>query len=146
MGNYLQITRMRQFLILHKEKIAYLITGVWNTLIGYGAFALLYYLLSHTLHSIVILTLSYVISITNSYIGYKLFVFKTKGSVLKEYLKFYVVYGGGYLINITTFPYLVFYLKVNPYVAQVIITGFTVASSYFFHKNYSFRNNVKQDN
>jgi putative flippase GtrA len=137
---------MQQFIRQHKEKIAYLLTGGWNTLFGYGAFALLYYLFSHTLHSIVILTLSYAMSITNSYIGYKLFVFKTKGSVFKEYLRFYVVYGGGYLINIITFPYFVFYLKVNPYVAQVIITGFTVAFSYFLHKNYSFRNSVKQSN
>ena len=137
---------MLQFIRQHKEKIAYLLTGGWNTLFGYGSFALLYYLFSHTLHAVVILTLSYIIGITNSYIGYKLFVFKTKGNILKEYFRFYVVYGGSYLINITTFPFLVFYLKINPYVAQIIITGIAVVSSYLFHKNYSFKDSVKRDN
>lgn len=129
---------MREFIVRHKQKITYFITGAWNTLFGYGSFVLLYGMLSQKINYTIILTLSYILSITNAYIGYKLFVFKTKGGFLREYLRFYVVYGGAYVVNIVLFPVLTVYMGINPYFAQVIITFFIVVFSYISHKNYSF--------
>ncbi len=66
----------------HREKIQYLITGVWNTIFGYGVFALLHYLFSGKVSDFIVLTLSYILSITNAYIWYTLTVFKTKENIL----------------------------------------------------------------
>jgi putative flippase GtrA len=126
-------------IVKHKSKIAYLLVGGWNTFFGYGAFALLYYFLSSKTHSAVILTISYVISITNAFIGYKIFVFRTKGNILREYIRFYVVYGGAFLINLVLLPLCMNHLLLSAYVSQAFITMLTVVASYVFHSVYTFK-------
>jgi putative flippase GtrA len=123
----------------HRDKIAYLIIGGWNTVFGYGTFALLYYFLSDNTHYSIILTLSYIISVTNAYIAYKLIVFKTKGNVIREYFRFYVVYSGAYFVNLLLFPLFINKIGVNPYFAQAVITVFTIMGSYVLHKRFSFK-------
>lgn len=123
----------------HRQKIVYLLIGGWNTLFGYGVFVLLYNAFSKFVGYAVVLTVSYVVSITNSYIGYKLFVFKTRGNFLREYLKFYVVYGGGYMLNLLMFPVFTGFIGVNPYYAQILITFIIMVASYMSHKKFSFR-------
>jgi len=130
---------MKKFLTQHEQKIRYLIIGGWNTLFGYGVFAGLYFWLSGSIHYLVILSLSYIISITNTYIGYKLFVFRTKGNILREYFRFYLVYGVSFLVNLTSLPFLLEILHLNMYVAQALITIITVIGSYVLHKNFSFK-------
>lgn len=130
---------MKRFLTKHEQKIRYLIIGGWNTVFGYGVFAVLYFYLSDSIHYLVILSLSYIISITNAYIGYKLFVFRTKGNILKEYFRFYVVYGVSFFINLAILPLLVEILAINIYVAQAMVTIITIIGSYVLHKNFSFR-------
>jgi len=122
----------------HRSKIIYLTVGVWNTLFGYASFSILYLLLSHSLNSTVILTISYVLSITNAYVGYKTFVFKTRGKVLQEYFRFYIVYGGAFIANLILLPVLMGVLMLNAYVAQALIVVMTVISSYIFHKRFTF--------
>lgn len=124
----------------HEEKIRYLFVGGWNTLFGYLAFAVLYAWLGKIWPSVLIITVGYVIGITNSYICYKFLVFKTKGNYLREYLRFYVVYGLAYVINIILFPIAVGRLKINPFIAQAAIVFVTVLISYTGHKRFSFKN------
>jgi putative flippase GtrA len=130
---------MKKFLTQHEQKIRYLIIGGWNTLFGYSVFAGLYFWLSGSVHYLVILSLSYIISITNTYIGYKLFVFKTKGNILREYFRFYLVYGVSFVVNLASLPFLLEILHFNMYVAQALITIITVIGSYVLHKNFSFK-------
>jgi putative flippase GtrA len=130
---------MKKFLTQHEQKIRYLIIGGWNTLFGYSVFAGLYFWLSGSVHYLLILFISYVLSITNAYIGYKIFVFRTKGNILKEYLRFYVVYGASFLFNLVTLPFFVEMLKFNMYAAQAVVTIITILGSYVLHKNFSFK-------
>ena len=130
---------MKQFLTKHEQKIRYLIIGGWNTVFGYGVFAVLYFYLSDLIHYLAILSISYILSITNAYIGYKLFVFRTKGNILREYLRFYIVYGASFLFNLAALPLLVEVLNLNMYAAQAIVTIITILGSYVLHKNFSFK-------
>ena len=84
------------------QSIRYIITGIWNTVFGILVYALLIKLLGEN-HYILLAVVSNIISITNAYICYKLFVFKTKGNILKEYLKCYVVYGLSMLLEAASF-------------------------------------------
>lgn len=136
---------MRDTIIKHKSKIAYLIVGGWNTLFGYGAFAFMYFLLSSRVHSTLILTISYVLSITNAFIGYKLFVFKTKGNILREYIRFYVVYGGAFLVNLALLPLFMNVMMLSAYLSQALITMLTVVGSYIFHNRFTFRFQNNED-
>jgi putative flippase GtrA len=129
---------MKDFYRKHDEKIKYLIIGVWNTLFGYSIFIGLYYLLHERFNYLIILVFSYVVGITNSYICYKIFVFKTKGNYFAEYLRFFLVYGASFLINIILMPLFVEIMGLKPVPAQGIILFFTVIVGYLGHKHFSF--------
>ena len=126
-------------LIPDSQALRYLIVGGWNTVFGYCVFALLYFMLSARIHYVVIAIVSGIISITMAYAGYKLFVFKTKGNYLSEYLKFYVVYGFSMILGLVLLPLFVEFLKLNVYLAQAIATIACIFISFFGHRNFSFR-------
>jgi putative flippase GtrA len=123
------------------EKVRYLITGAWNTLVGYLIFALLFALFSGQMNYMVIMLISNVFSITNAYVSYKFFVFKTPGNYLKEYMRFYVVYGASIVLNIILLPIFVEIFHIHPLISQAIIMTVAIISSYIGHKNFSFRRN-----
>lgn len=130
--------RFRTFLKSKMEFIKFLVVGGWNTLFGYGIFIALYYA-PFKLHYIIIQIISTILAITNAYIFYKFFVFKTRGNYFREYLRFYVVYGTVFLINLVLLPFLVEILKFNPVIGQGILLVGTIIASFFGHKRFSFR-------
>jgi putative flippase GtrA len=80
--------------------VRYLCVGAFNTLFGYLSFAIILTLLNGVLpQRFVYLTviaasiLSTPLNITVAYFGYKIFVFKTRGNYLMEWLKAFAVYG-----------------------------------------------------
>lgn len=133
---------MKELVRKHEEKIRYLVVGAWNTAFGYLAFAFLLFALQQVLHYMLVLVFSYVVSISNAYICYKFFVFKTKGNYIKEYLRFYLVYGFSFLINIILLPAFVEIFNVVPVISQGIITILIAITSYYGHKYYSFNVSV----
>ncbi len=136
---------MRDLIKKNEEKVRYLIVGGWNTVFGYLSFAILYYTLSHIIHYTVLLVISYIISISNAYFCYKFFVFRTKGNYLREYMRFYLIYGFAFIISLFMLPIAVEVLKWHPLVAFAVITLFTVIISYLGHKNYSFQAAVQKN-
>jgi putative flippase GtrA len=126
-----------QFYRKNEEKIRFLVVGGWNTVFGYCVFTVLY--LFFPVHYMLDMIISNIISITNSYICYKFFVFKTKGNYLLEYLRFYLVYGTAFLLNIVLLPLFVKYFKIHVLVSQAMVLIFVVIISYFGHKYFSFR-------
>ena len=123
----------------NSQQIRFLVAGGWNTAFAYISLAFLYYFLSHRIHYMAILVLSNIINITNAYICHKLFVFRTKGNYIKEYLRYYVVYSVPMAIGLVSFPFCLEVLKMNFYVTQAVLTFITVIISYFGHKHISFR-------
>jgi len=80
--------------------VRYLCVGAFNTLFGYCTFAFTLFLLNHAvpqrflyLTVVAASLLSTPLNITVAYLGYKFFVFRTKGNYLREWLKCFAVYG-----------------------------------------------------
>ena len=80
--------------------VRYLCVGAFNTFFGYCTFVVVLSLLNEVtpqrfLYLTVILAsvISTPFNITVAYFGYKLFVFRTKGNYLSEWLKCFAVYG-----------------------------------------------------
>jgi putative flippase GtrA len=126
----------------------YLLVGAWNTLFGYGSFAFFTAVLSPMIpHSyIAAAVISSLLNISVSFLGYKWFVFKTRGNYLREWLRCVAVYSGGILFSVLTLPILVALIRHNtrfyaqaPYIAGAILTAFMVLYSFVGHKNFSFR-------
>jgi putative flippase GtrA len=83
----------------------YLVVGVWNTLFGYGCFFLMVRLLLHLVPAQPALTasiatvLATIINVTVSFLGYKWFVFRTRGNYLREYRRSMLVYLPSFVFN-----------------------------------------------
>jgi len=114
-------------------------------------YALLVYLLTPIidvdyLAAMVASILGSAISVTVSFLGHKLLVFRTKGNFFREYLRSFVVYGGTLLINLTLLPLLMAVLKrvttsqqLVPYLAGAMLMVGAVVVNFFGHKYYTFR-------
>lgn len=132
------------------QVLRYLIVGAWNTLFAYGLFAGLTYALMPLLRSAYAAAMTAsaagsVICITVSFLCHKLFVFRTKGNFLREYLRSFVVYGGTSLMGLVLLPVLMAALhplvspkEAVPYLAGGLLTAGTVVVGFFGHKRYTF--------
>src|SRR3954470_22951283 len=77
-----------RFYLRRREQVLYLVVGGWNTVFGYGVWALLQALLGNRLHYLVIVLIAWPIAVLNAYLGYRLVVFRSRGSILREFPRF----------------------------------------------------------
>jgi putative flippase GtrA len=142
-------TRIQQF-ARHApsgQVLRYLAVGASNTLFSYGLFSLLNYLLTPSFPKsayMIASPLSHVASVTVAFFGYKRFVFRSGGSMLKQYLRCHVVYGASFLIIYALLhpcvivANLVMPERYSPYVAVAILMAANVVLSFFGHQRYTF--------
>jgi putative flippase GtrA len=123
-----------------REQVLYLVVGGWNTVFGYGVWALLQYLLGAHLHYLVIVALSWPIAVLNAYCGYRVLVFRSQGSVLRELPRFSVVYLAALAVNLALLPVALAVLPFTIYLVQALFTALVVVGSYLGHRYFSFRN------
>lgn len=132
----------------------YLLVGLWNTVFGYGTFALFTAVLNPIVsHSYIWASLlSSLLNITVAYLGYKWFVFRTKGNYLREWIRCVGVYSGGIAFTLVALPVLVViirrethFLGEAPYIAGAVLMVVVVLYSYIAHKNFSFRSQPGAD-
>ena len=126
----------------------YLIVGIWNTAFGYGTFALFTALLDRYMPASYLAAslISSVLNITVSFLGYKWFVFKTKGNYLKEWVKCLMVYSGSIVLGLALLPPTVFLVsfvtgnqRAAPYIAGALLLSVQVMLSFLGHKTFSFK-------
>jgi putative flippase GtrA len=77
--------------------------------------------------------------ITFSFFTNKYFVFKTKGNVKEEYLRFFAFYGFYLLLNLLCLPFLVEVIQITPILAQTLFSFAIIVSSYFWHNLVTFK-------
>jgi putative flippase GtrA len=135
----MKFTRNFLFSALQRAKLRYLIVGGWNTLFGYFFGVILFLLLNPYAHIVFIAIIANIASISMSFITYKLFVFRTPGGWLLEYLRCYIVYGFNAVLGIIFLWLMVDINGFNIWLAQGISILTVVIISYFLHKNFTFK-------
>ncbi|MBI4899155.1 MAG: GtrA family protein [Actinobacteria bacterium] len=70
---------------------------------------------------------------------YRRFVFHSTGSLRGDLLRFMVVWGSGMIAPIAAAPLFVEGLRMNPVLAQVVITVVVAIGSFLGHRFFSFR-------
>ena len=153
----MRLSRLVEELVRHApsgQVVRYLVVGAWNTLFGYGLYALLNFVLvrllgGEYLAAMAADALANVIAISVAFLGYKLWVFRTKGNFLREYLRCYLVYGATFCAGLVLLPLLIAALNpfftprtAVPYLAGAILTAGKVVVSFFGHKQYTFAQNT----
>jgi putative flippase GtrA len=125
----------------------YLVVGLWNTAFGYGTYALLVMLLEGRVPAayLVASLLASLLNITVSFLGYKWFVFRTRGNYLQEWLRCLMVYSGSIGLGLVLLPpavYLVEHLTGNarsaPYIAGALVMAVQIVVSFLGHRRFSF--------
>ncbi len=132
----------------------YILVGGFNTVFGYGVFALLNWSFAGlgSYSYMYAAVLANLIAITVAFLGYKWFVFRTRGNYLREWIRCLGVYGSSSLIGLAGLPILVPILRPhlrNPahasYIAAAMLTVVTVVFSFVGHKNISFRQELSAE-
>ena len=122
----------------HWTLIKYLIAGGYNTVFGFAVFTGLYFLLKSELHYLGIAIIAQVINITNSYAVYRFFVFKSRGRIIEEYFRIYIVYGISFILGIALLTLLVELAGLHPVLAQFFVIITTVIVSYIGNSRFTF--------
>lgn len=131
------------------QVLRFLAVGLWNTAFGYASFALLTLLLA-TRHPrfgyLAAAALSSVMNISIAFLGYKWFVFKTRGNYVREWLRCVAVYGSSIVIGLLLLPVLVFLLRwlfgldaAAPYLAGALLACWNAVYSFVGNKAFTFK-------
>lgn len=134
-----------RFYFRRREQILYLAVGGWNTVFGYGVWAVLQSLLGGYVHYLVVVLLSWPLAVLNAYLGYRLVVFQSRGPWLTELPRFSLVYLATLIANLAVLPLALRILPLNIYVIQALFTAVVVVASYLGHKYFSFRRDRQRD-
>lgn len=134
------------------DKLRFLIAGAGNTLFGVADTFFCTWLLLHIrpgqpkLMATIAIVVSTIINITVSFFSYKLFVFRSKGKALPEYLRSLLVYLPSMAISAVLaapltgmFQHIAATAKFAPYAAQACIVAGSVVFSFIGHKYFTFK-------
>ena len=127
-----------RFYFRRREQLLYLVFGGWNTVFGYGIWALLQYLLGDHLPYLIVLLLAWPPAVLNAYLVYRSIVFRSRGPVLRELPRFSLVYLAALVVNLALLPVALSVLPFNIYVVQALFAGLVIVCSYLGHRYFSF--------
>jgi len=121
------------------RRIRFILVGGYNTVFSFALFCALQYYVGEHLRPVLVLLITHIISIFNSFLSLRIFVFASKNNLLREYLKVNVVYCGYFIIN--AFLLFIFndLLHFNVFLAQFLSVLILTIGAYFSHKHFSFK-------
>ena len=121
------------------ESLRFLVVGAFNTLLGFGAFVLIQFLIGKWIGEVLVLLLAHLSASSIAFVTHRRITFRVSGNLLIDFVRFQSVYIVPIGINLVVLPLLVRVAGMNVYLAQGLITIATVVVSYFGHKYFSFR-------
>lgn len=125
--------------VIKDYRVAFLIIGFTNTVIGFAWFALFQYTIGQWFGYMVTLLCAHIMSVLCAFVLYRRFVFRVRGHVWHDLVRFESVYLVALGINALLLPLLVELAHLQPIVAQALIVIVTTFVSFFGHREFSFR-------
>jgi putative flippase GtrA len=123
---------------IHTQHVKFVLIGIYNTLFGYLVFAGLHVGLRRVNYMFVLIV-SRELSVVSAFVAYRLFVFKVRGALVGDFLRFWMVYSGALVLNLIALPLLVEVVGINVLVAQAMTIVLTVISTWIGHNYFSFK-------
>ena len=120
------------------DKIRFLVIGGVNAGISYIIFILAALLIGDKYYQICA-ALQWIISSFFSFTNQKMFVFRTKGNWIREYLKCCTTWLISYLLNALILEVLVKDCNLNVYIAQILSIFSVSVLTYVLFKYFAFR-------
>lgn len=132
--------------LIHDQRVAFLLVGVANTAFGFAVFVTCSQTVGHVVDhrlgkvagSLVTIAITHVLSVLFAFVMHRYFVFRVRGHLLRDLVRFWSVYVAAGAINFVALPLLV-ELGLDRILAQVIIVASNTLLSWFGHRHFSFR-------
>jgi len=132
--------------LIRDQRIAFLLVGAFNTGLGFLLFVVFSLTVGHAVEaswgkeaaSVLTLICAHVVGTCVAFVLHRTLVFRVRGRVWVDFVRFQAVYLVAFSINLVALPLLVF-LGLHRIFAQLLITVVTVIVSWFGHKYFSFR-------
>jgi putative flippase GtrA len=132
--------------LVHDQRMAFLVVGAINTLVAFGIFVAcsesvgryVDHRLGTVPGSLVTVGIAHVLTVLFAFVMHRRFVFRVRGHVLRDLVRFESVYLTALVINAVALPVLV-ELGLARIPAQAIIVASTMLLRYFGHRHFSFR-------
>lgn len=121
------------------ERVAYLATGLFNTAFAFGVFVSLEVAVGDRLHYLVILLITHVVGVLEAFTMYRLFVFKVRGNMGMDLLRFETVNLSALAVNFAMLSLLVELLHVKVILGQMVVMCVVTIGTYLANKHFSFR-------
>lgn len=124
---------------LASQQLRYLLVGGYNTVVGYLLFAVPYAVFGDRVHYLVLLVVAHVVSVLNAFVAYRVFVFRVRGKVVRDLLRFWSVYAAALAVNLVALPFAVgLGAPVLPaqagFVVATIVTTYVLNARFSFHR------------
>ncbi|RMI29982.1 GtrA family protein [Nocardia stercoris] len=97
------------------------------------------YLLPGSWPSAVSVALAYCLSLGVAFVAHRTLVFRVRGHVLRDFVRFVAVNSGGLVLNMAGLQLAVDVLGCPKIPATVVVMGLVAVGSFFGHRYYSFR-------
>jgi putative flippase GtrA len=128
------------FRLIRSQRVAFLIVGGMNTVIGAGWFVLFLWLFPRgAVGYLGALGCAHIAAVLCAFVLYRRFVFRVTGRVLGDLARFELVNLSTLGFNFAMLPVLVEVLGWPVLPSQFAIAGVTVVYSWFAHRGFSFR-------
>jgi putative flippase GtrA len=132
--------------LVHDQRVAFLVVGAINLVVGFAIFIACSESVGHFVDhrfgkvagSLATVGISHVLTVLFAFMMQRRFVFRVRGQVLRDLVRFESVYLTALGINAVVLPVLV-ELGMSRIPAQAIILAFTIVLNYFGHRHFSFR-------
>jgi putative flippase GtrA len=121
------------------QKVRFLAVGIWNSLFGYTAFAVLYLLLQEHIHYLLIGLIAHVLSTINAFLCQRWLVFRATTPWWSAFARFNLVQLLVLCWGLSGLALTVEVMHLRPLLGQLLVMSVAVIGSYLMHRNYSFR-------
>ena len=124
---------------MNKEFKSYIKIGIINTLVTYLISGIIYSIFLDKIGFIITGIISSIVCIKFSFWMQKIFVFKSKGPWVLEYLRSNLGYAGTTGFSILLMYLLIKMMDINVWVSQAIVQPIVILLSYSINKNFTFK-------
>ena len=133
---------IKRMLTKYREQISYLFFGGLTTLISWGLYTLLYYVLFNQNLNVVSNIITETVAITFAYVTNKLFVFRSKTQekkdFIKEILSFFALRAVSFFLNLGAMWLLVDVLFFEAWICKIVVNVIVIILNYLFSKLFIF--------
>ncbi|WP_238815862.1 GtrA family protein [Nocardia brasiliensis] len=125
--------------LVRRQELAFAVVGGFNTVLGIGMTVVWLAVLGDSVPPSVAVAAAYAVSIAVAFVLHRTLVFRVRGHVLRDFLRFVAVNSGGLLLNMVLLELAVSVWHFPDKPAAVVVMGLVAVASYFGHRHISFR-------